>query len=236
MASELMTYWERCAEKRWGKHLSEFEHKLVAYAVSMTRGPGAALEIGCEGGRWSRLLSESGWGITCTDVDEKVLEVCQARIPKAKCILVKPTDKELPVRSNTIRLMLCIEVWELAHKRWLFAEAHRALEDGGLLVITCPNRLSWRGTYSFLRGTAGKWYPGTYSGWKRKAQESGFEILMEEGYAWCPFQRASDSRWVGILTRLEIVLRLRYLTVVSPWVGVVVQKTQPAPYIPPAGT
>lgn len=223
---EGMTFWEFCSMTRWGAYTTEVERNLLVTALSLAGGTGTALEVGCEGGRWSKLIAESGWQTVCTDVDEKVLRICQNRLPEARCILVKHTDTALPCSSNSLKMLVCIEVWQLGNQDWLFGEAQRVLEMGGLFVITCANRLSWRGLYSVVRGVADKWYPGTYLECKRKLRKRGFSVLRETGYAWFPFSRLSNSRWVPLCIRIEQFLCLRHLTTLSPWIAVIALKNQ----------
>ena len=77
-----MTFGEWCATKGWGAYTTEIERNLILHALSITGRPGPATEVGCEGGRWSRLLADAGWQMTCTDTDEQVLRMCQSRIPE----------------------------------------------------------------------------------------------------------------------------------------------------------
>ena len=69
------TPWEVVATTRWGRYTTEVVESAVRAGAEIARTPGAALEVGCEGGRWSRLLSNMGWSLTCTDIDAEVLAV-----------------------------------------------------------------------------------------------------------------------------------------------------------------
>lgn len=81
-----MTFWEKAAITRWGSYLTEIEKAVILKAHQLSGLPGTALEIGCEGGRWSKLLSEAGWKVICTDIDVESLALCRKRIPDATCI------------------------------------------------------------------------------------------------------------------------------------------------------
>jgi len=105
-----ITYWENVARTRWGSYITEIEKRVILKASNLAGSPTTALEIGCEGGRWSRLLAELGWNMICTDIDPNALEVCQRRIPSAKCILVDPNDSKIPYETRSVKLLLCIEV------------------------------------------------------------------------------------------------------------------------------
>src|SRR5579871_1312068 len=104
------TYWEAIADTRWGRYVSQLEKAAILRAHHLATRPTTALEIGCEGGRWSRILSDLGWSLTCTDIDPELLRVCQRRLPEARCVLVDPNSTELPSETASIGLLLCIEV------------------------------------------------------------------------------------------------------------------------------
>jgi hypothetical protein len=59
---------------------------------------------------------------------------------------------------------------------------------------------------------------------RRSLVRAGFELLHEEGLAWGPFTRNSDSRWVPVATRLERALGLHHLPTLSPWVLVLMRR------------
>jgi ubiquinone/menaquinone biosynthesis C-methylase UbiE len=208
----------------WGAYTTQIEYDILLDALARAGAPSNALEVGCEGGRWSKILVKAGWQMMCTDVDEPTLRICQSRIPNAHCVLVNPSDVVLPCNSNTIRLLLCIEVPQLFHQDWFLFEANRVLEVGGLLVTTCSNLFSWRGLYSFVRGTSAELYPTSYLSWKRKLRKYGFTLLRKEGYAWLPFSRSSNSQMIPSLVHLERIFGLRHLTALSPWIGIIARK------------
>src|ERR1022692_4349453 len=81
------TYWEEAATTRWGRYLSQIEERGIRQAAFLAGKPNQALEIGCDGGRWSRLLADVGWQMTCIDVNPKTLAACQQKVPAAKCVL-----------------------------------------------------------------------------------------------------------------------------------------------------
>src|SRR5215470_5439375 len=100
-----LTYWETVALTRWGRYLTEIERHAVMAASMLAGERGTAVEIGCEGGRWSKLLTDQGWDLICTDVSPDSLRLCQRRLPAARCIPVKPTDTSLPCATNTVNLL-----------------------------------------------------------------------------------------------------------------------------------
>ena len=222
------TYWEHVAARtRWGSYISEVEKRAVLAGHHLCESPARALEVGCEGGRWSRLLAEAGWSMICTEVDGEALALCRQRLPDAQCVLVRPDDTTLPCPTNSIRLLVCIEVPPVIESDWFLPECARVLEDGGVVVGTFFNLISIRGfTLHLKAAVAGgtDYYRSAYAHWRKKLRAHHFCLHKEEGYCWLPFRRNSDSWLVPWGVRLEQNLRLGKLPFLSPWLTFVAQK------------
>lgn len=223
------TFWERIATTRWGRYTTETARETILKAHSLCGRPTIAIELGCEGGRWARLLSSLGWSMVCTDIDEESLKTCKARVPVATCVLVSPNDTSIPIASSSADLLLCIEVAPVVQSSWLIAESHRVLRPGGVLAATFWNRWSLRGLYadwaSRLRRRP-SWYSYPYGPWKARLLDQGFEMLHEHGYCWFPFSRESNSALVPLATAMERRLHLERLSAVSPWIALIARKTR----------
>lgn len=124
------TFWERAAHSAWGTYISEIEREAILQAHRIAGKPTRALEIGCEGGRWSKLLSDLDWEMTCTDIDANVLTLCQLRLPKARCILAEPESDQIPCETSSIGLLLCMEVPPAIKSQWFLPESCRVLHGG----------------------------------------------------------------------------------------------------------
>ena len=222
LAEKPCTQWEHVALTRWGSYLTEIEQEAIGAASRLAGIPGRALEVGCEGGRWSRMLTHAGWDMTCTDVNPDSLRICQRRVPSAECVLVTQEQQVLPVQTEAVRLLLCIEVAPVSNSRWFAAEAYRALEPGGVLVAVTWNRHSLRGQFvrlaAYLSGKSEEFYKISYTTFRQQLTTAGFSMLTEKGYCWFPFGRESNSSWVTRATQWEQSLRLHKLLRVSPWV------------------
>lgn len=215
------TYWERVAESRWGAYISDVEKRAILKAHDLRGSPSTMLEIGAEGGRWSEMLSELGWRTACTDVDEQAMAACQQRIPTAECNVVGAEDDALPCVSDSVDLLLCIEVPPVMHADWFLGEANRVLREEGLVVAVCFNRLSLRGTLVHLKARitgSYDYYQLSYPAWRRLLKHNGYAVVHQEGYCWFPFRRASDSALVPWFVSFERLLGLRRLPSLSPWV------------------
>ena len=234
LAATALTHWEKVSlSTRWGRYLDEIERRAVLGGADAAGGHGNALDVGCDGGRWDALLVENGvWHFTLTEIRPEALETASRRLPGARCALVQPTDTTLPCASDSMDLLLCIEVPAVVNKDWFAVEASRVLRAGGVLVTTIHNRSSWRarlhatGRAITPRATrwSSDWYQVRYKEWRQKLEQRGFKLIHEEGYCWAPFARQSDSPLVPLFVRGEHLLGLNHLTSLSPWVAVVAQK------------
>jgi SAM-dependent methyltransferase len=224
------TFWERAAQKRWGRYLTSAEKAALETAASSVR-PTTSLEIGCDGGRWSQLLAALGWSTVCVDVSDEAVELCRSRIPSAHCLLVKPDDSSFPVADSTVGLLLVYEVPPVTNSPWFASEAARVLEPGGMLVCTITNPASIRAAVyracTLVSSSRRRWH--TYDGpsfqdVRRDLEARGFSLLHKEGLGWAPFNRHSDSRLIPYFTWLEKLVGLRRLARFSPLVVVVARR------------
>jgi len=222
------TAWETVATTRWGQYTTEVVEEAIRRGADMAAPARSAIEIGCEGGRWSRLLASLGWTMTCTDVDPTVLSVCQQRVPAAKCILVSPNDPTLPCASHTMNLMLCLEVFPVMDSTWFLPEASRVLTDDGVLVGVMLNKRSLRGMFVRVKQSLAPsfeaFYQLSHSEWRRRMNAAGFEIAFERGYCWFPLSRESNSVLAPYFGQLERRLGLGRMTAFSPWVIFIARK------------
>jgi SAM-dependent methyltransferase len=229
---EAMPYWERYYnEYPYGWHLSRVEERAVVAVRDLVGQAGNALDVGCEGGRWSRLLAERGWRRTCTDVSAEALTICQRRLPEATCLLVESDDISLPSADASQQALLCIEVPMVMQSAWFLAEAARVLAPGGYLIGVHYNRQSLRGVlYNHVPGFRSKndvayfYFPESYAAWRKRLRASGFEVTHEDGFDWIPFRKYSRSPLVGPAVRLERTLGLTRLARFSPMVVFIARK------------
>lgn len=223
-------FWEPVAARRWGQYISAIELEAIQFALRQSATPTHALEIGAEGGRWSKILAHDGWQITCTDIDETALAVCQSRIPSANCILVNKNSTHFPCETNTVGMLLAIEVHEILEQDWFVLEAQRTLVDRGLFVGVFQNKQSWRGLLRNLKQDRDgfKHYTASYKSWRSFMRKQGFEMLKEVGLCWMPFGRMSNSRLIPLAVCVEKWLGLRRIPTISPWIVFVARKDRPA--------
>lgn len=224
--------WENLATtRRYVKYTSQIEERIILKAHSLALGATTALDIGCDGGRWSKLLDDAGWRLICTDVSQRALHLCQQRIPTATCVLSSPHDSQFPCETESIRLALCIEVPEVMNADWFVDETFRVLQKGGLVVGVFFNRLSWRGLLhpciAFLKRRSAYVYRYSYSQWRKRLRNRGFFVVYEEGFGWSPVSKTSNSLLVPVVSYLEHSLGLGKLVSLSPMVIFIAQKEGP---------
>ncbi len=222
------TAYESIVETRFGRYLTARELEAIRIATAACPPPGRGLDVGCDGGRWSRHLADLGYEMTCTDVSESSLRVCAARVPQACCVKAAPEDTSLPAESASLRIVLCINVVEVILSEWAKAEFARVLEPGGMLVASVPNRSSWRGVYAHHSESQKIWrdhYRVSYPQWRRELCDAGFEMVHERGCRWIPFRRNSNSPAVGPFALAERILGLSRWVTRSPWVLFVARRT-----------
>lgn len=231
LATPSMTHWDRVAETTsWGRYLTEVEKQVILRGEAFTDKVSRAVDMGCGSGRWSKLLADRGWSLTCSDINPQSLAICRGKVPTAKCILTAPADTTLPFDTQSAELALCIEVVQLVEADWFLSEVHRVLTDDGIFVGVYINGRSWRGMAWRLKQrlrrshSTYEFYRASYPEWRRRLLASGFEMLHEESCCWGPFSRDSNSPFVPACAKMERALGLHRVVSWSPWVVFVARK------------
>ncbi len=225
---DIVGYWESIAERRLGRYITGVQRQVLELGMVRRPAPETAFEIGCGGGRWSRILASKGYSVICADVDSASLEECHRRIPDAHCILTSPDQRILPCDSESVGLLFCFEVEPVTVADWFPREAARVMKPGAVLVASFLNCASIRGlAHRMLGHSSGEeaFYRRSYVSCRKQLRAAGFSMIEERGCCWAPFSRASDSPFVEWGVRLERTLGLRYLPAVSPWVIVLAQSS-----------
>src|SRR5262245_49776902 len=124
--TEAVEYWEMIGRTtRWGRYLAERERSAILRGERVAKQPAAGVDVGCGGGRWSKILSDLGWEMTCIDIRTDALHACQQKIPSARCVLATSQDRAIPCATNSQRLLLCMEVPYVLETDWFADEAYR---------------------------------------------------------------------------------------------------------------
>jgi SAM-dependent methyltransferase len=232
-SSELV--WERLmAQTRYGQYADGVESKMMTYVLTRCPAPGVLLDVGCEGGRWSKVFADRGWQVIATDVDARSLQVCQSRIPNARCVLADSNSHRVAAENESVDIALCVEVGPVIHTAWAIPEFARVLKRGGRLAGVCWNRSSWRGflyhNVPRLRSSGSDplvGFPIKYKNFRKQMIKCGFRIEKELGYAWGPFRRTSNSPPVTLWAAFERFSGLQQFISAAPMIAFVAQKVGP---------
>jgi O-antigen chain-terminating methyltransferase len=134
----------RAFEDRYRGARDTIKERLRAYlpflAPLQTQGRPAALDLGCGRGEWLELLGEQGFEARGIDLDEGMLAACRER-----GLAVQNQDALAALRACPDGSLALVSSFHLVEHlpfdvvRELIAEALRALQPGGLLVMETPN-------------------------------------------------------------------------------------------------
>lgn len=229
--ADSMSFWESVAKTtKWGGYIHDVKKESVLLAEKVVSDKRVLLDIGCEGGSWTQMLSEMGWtDIVCVDINRDSLAVCHRRLPYALCIQTHPDGTTFPLANESVSLLICMEVAEVINHPWSMDEFLRVLHPGGVLVGTIHNRFSHRYVLRRLRlmvsnDPEGSYYMIGYSRFRKRLKQAGFRMIYERGFCWPLFSRKSNSRLIPLFVEAERCMGLRRFPVVSPWVTFVAQK------------
>ncbi len=148
--------------------------KLLQSILSSIHVPAdcLTLDIGCGAGSNLKLLLSAGVKAIGLDRSIYVLSLLSKKLP---VLLLNGDLNKLPVRSNSIGLIIAMDILEhLDNDANGITEFYRTLNNGGMLIVTVP-------AFEFLRGIQ-----DIATGHKRrylrreitnKLREGGFEIL-----------------------------------------------------------
>jgi SAM-dependent methyltransferase len=102
--------------------------------------PLAALDLGCGRGEWLGILAEHDWAAHGVDLDEGMLAAC-----REAGLSVARSDALTTLRAQPDNSLALVSAFHLVEHipfddvRQLIAEALRALQPGGILILETPN-------------------------------------------------------------------------------------------------
>lgn len=130
----------------------------------------------------------------------------------------------LPFKDGTFNSILAIQVADHLLLDAFMREIWRVSRAGCKIVLTIANKRSWKGVLFPLAKRANlvsaktKFYARNWQESRQIILESGFSIEDARGYSWIPFNRDSNSEFIGTAARIEKLMRLDRLVFCSPWV------------------
>lgn len=145
-ANKMKKTGERVVPEKFGskeEYLIFLQH-LFAYefAKKMIYPGSSILEIGCGSGYGAGLLSETASGVIGLDVDKEAVDYSNEKYGTKKCIFKQYDGTGIPFADNTFDAAVSFQVMEhIADDDNYVSEIHRVLKQGGMFLITTPNRL-----------------------------------------------------------------------------------------------
>lgn len=189
-------------------------HAFIAPLPSLY-GECMALDLGCGRGEWLELLLESGFTPLGVDLDEGMLEVCEAlQLPVELCDALKKL-KELPDESLAVVSGFHIaEHIPFPSLQELVTEALRVLKPAGLLILETPN------AENLVVGTNNFYLDPTH---ERPIPHLLLGFLTEyAGFARSKLMRLQEPAGLSQATDVKL---MQVLGGVSPDYGIVAQKS-----------
>lgn len=137
-------------------------------------------------------------------LDQGVQQLKQAEI-NLNCRICQGDASHLPFQANSFDLVLAIQLIEyLPNLDSFLHECHRVLKTDGSLIMTWSNRNSPFGRlYPFFFKKNPIFYRFSCAEGVKRINRSQFKIETLKGYRWLPFNRASNSQVIPVLSRLE---------------------------------
>lgn len=119
----------------WNEHVARYR-----FAAGLARGR-RVLDAGCGTGYGSALLARAGGDVLGIDLAADATSYARVHYSGPHVGLAQGDSAQLPFADGSFGLVVAFEVIEhLENWQGLLAESRRALNDGGHLVVSTPNR------------------------------------------------------------------------------------------------
>ena len=172
---------------------------------------GTLLEVGLGHGAFARRATR-WFDVIGVDLDP---DVVRRAVAHSRIAGLNASASELPIRSESVDLVTCIDVVEhLADPDRFFDEAHRVLRPAGYLHISTPNPASFgarrKGSASFIHRDETHCSVLSMEQWRSKLAGAGFEEVwagtdglwdapyfswMPRALQWAVFVGGSQLAW-----------------------------------------
>ena len=187
----------------WYKQYSAGQKKRLTYDIDyvdmFARKGAKILEFGSLPPILTTCLSRLGYDVTGLDLKP---DRFQSNITKDS-LNIKKVDFEtekLPLENNAFDVAIFNEVFEHLRINPIFtlSEVHRVLKKDGLLMLSTPNLMSWKGWYNFVFKS--KLAPNIYSEYKK------LELLGHMGHVrlYSPGEVTQFLKEIGF--KIEVII------------------------------
>jgi len=218
-------YWDIINATKMGRYLTNKEHEFIDIFIGNFSVKGICLDVGAGSGRQSIHLLQKGFDTVALEINKLALRKCKN---KEKNIMPTLSDaQQLPFRDAIFNCVSAIEAIEYYPRLDTFLrECNRVLKERGYLMITFSNKNSYKNIIRMCVGERNRFYNLSYKKLKEKLEKRGFSVENTLGFNWLPAGRASNSKFIPLLSFLERILKLKYLPSISPWIFMVAKKHQ----------
>jgi len=205
---------DRTYATKMGRYITQQELKFILDSL----GNKAGLKILDDGGGTGRMSLNLKNGICpiVTEINKIPLEILKLKNPRITSIC--SDGQYLPFKSKKFDVVLAIQVIDSPKDKDKFLkESYRVLKKEGFLIITMVNKFS----YKFLhpnRIRRPTFYFNTYWEFKKRLENSGFDVEKARGYRWIPFGKSSNSSLITKFQKLENSLKFYNFPAFSPGV------------------
>jgi 2-polyprenyl-3-methyl-5-hydroxy-6-metoxy-1,4-benzoquinol methylase len=218
-------FWDRGNATRMGQYLTRVEGQFIEEGLAAAPWARKVLDIGGGSGRFALPLHARGYHVVVTDADSVPLRLLTSHNPHVGRVLTSASAASLTVASQSVDCVLCIEVFGLSDQAcWFFPECHRVLREGGLLIFTAHNKLSYKGLLRRVRQET-RFYSRSIGDIRQRLRAAGFTVLREQGFNWLPATRLSNNRLIPFLGSVGKSMHMGSAAAqFSPWVLVLARK------------
>jgi len=134
-------YYEKARLFRWW-HRNRFSKALNL--ITSTKGSSLILDIGCDGGMFTQMLTQHG-EVIGLDISQSFIENARRRYRTPHFLICDAQN--LPLRESIFNIVTCLELLEhVPNPERVIKEVSRVLRSGGELILSVPNEENflWR--------------------------------------------------------------------------------------------
>ena len=210
--------WEKAAKTKMGAYLTSIEIAFIKKKVDFSQTRFIA-DVGCGGGKYTRLALQSGAEVVSLDRDLDSLRWLRQSSANANPVLADAAA--LPLREGAFDGLFLIEIFDyIAQSEALLMDCGRALKADGLFVLSFGNTASLKSKLKQLRGNRYMQDRHSQKQVMQMLKDAGFLVTGKVGYNWLTMDRQSNSRVIPTLAQIVRLFQLHKLPSYSPWVMV----------------
>ena len=206
-------FWETAAKTKLGKYLTGIETNFVSDAIEPLE-PHMILDIGAGAGKFSLLASKPNTTVVSLDLVSYGLK--RLKLKNKDIHVIKADARKIPLKNEVFAAISMIEVLDyIPELAEVFNDCNRTLKKEASFVFSFGNKASLK---QKLRQLRGKSYLHSYNSIMKNLSKADFKVRRKQGYNWLPFGRTSQNRLVPFFALTEMILGLRRIPSLSPWV------------------